>query len=43
MDSMDENDFDAKLDVAKGHWVELEKSDGAKSGFYSWFAQNKVI
>ena len=45
MDSVDEDDFDAKLEVAKDHWVELEKSDGAKSVFfffYSWFVQNKV-
>ena len=42
MDSMDENDCDEKLEVAKDHWAELEKSDGAKSGFYSWFVQNKV-
>ena len=42
MDSIDEDDFDPKLEVAKGHWAELEKSDGATSGFYSWFIQNKV-
>ena len=35
VDSMDEDDFDSKLEVAKAHWAELEKSDGAKSGFYS--------
>ena len=34
--------FDSKLKVAKAHWTELEKSDGAKPGFYSWFVQNKV-
>ena len=33
VDSMDEDDFDAKLEVAKGHWAELEKSDGATSVF----------
>ena len=37
MNSMDEDDFDTKLDVAKGHLAKLEKSDGAKFGFYSWF------
>lgn len=42
VDCMDENDFNEKLEIAKGHWAELEKSDGAKSGFYSWFVQNKV-
>ena len=39
MDSMDEDDFDSKLEVAKAHWSE---PDGAKTGFYSWFVQNKV-
>ena len=33
VDSIDEDDFDSKLEVAKAHWVELEKSDGAKPGF----------
>jgi hypothetical protein len=42
VDSTDEDDFDKKLEIAKGHWAELETSDGAKSGFYSWFVQHKV-
>ena len=42
VDSMDEDDIDIKFEVTKGHWEELEKSNGAKSGFYSWFVQNKV-
>ena len=33
MDSVDEDDFDAKLEVVKGHWTELEKSDGANLVF----------
>ena len=34
VDSVDEDHFDTKLEVSKGHWAELETFDGAKSGFY---------
>lgn len=42
VDSEDEDDFDAKLDVVQKRWAEIEVCHDIEQEFYSWFLRNKV-